>query len=162
MGATLCSEQKTESFEASQQPSSECVCVRGLDMQIGEQIERGTSRLKPKWLRPSITPHATQARVCLCVCLGVLVCTTHFHNCICGGKRSTYSHFQLWFINPSDSSQCTHSFISPVTFFSPAKEGLPSLFFFFFPLFESSKFLAGEAVTEKHARFWHWWRLIQE
>lgn len=108
-----------------------CVCVRGLDMQIGEQIERGTSRLKPKWLRPSITPRAAQACVCLCVCLGVLVCTTHFHNCICGGKRSTYSHFRLWFINPSDSSQCTHSFISPVTFFPQQKKGCHLCFSFF-------------------------------
>lgn len=69
------------------------------------------------------------SRVCLGVCLGVLVCTTHFHNCICCGKRGTYSHFRLWFINPSDSSQCTHSFISPLTFFFRAKERLPSLFF---------------------------------
>lgn len=111
--------------------TEQCVCVRGLDMQIGEQIERGTSRLKPKWLRPSITPRAAQACVCLCVCLGVLVCTTHFHNCICGGKRSTYSHFRLWFINPSDSSQCTHSFISPVTFFPQQKKGCHLCFSFF-------------------------------
>lgn len=72
------------------------------------------------------------SRVCLCVCLGVLVGTTHFHNCICCGKGSTYSHFWLWFINPSDSSQCTHSFISAVTFFPSKKMSAIFDFFFFF------------------------------
>lgn len=68
-------------------------------------------------------------RVCLGAGLGVLVRTLHFHNCICCGKRSTYSHFRLWFINPGDSSQCTHSFIAPVTLFFPQ---LPSFFLFFY------------------------------
>lgn len=76
--------------------------------------------------------------VCLCVCLGVLVCTAHFHNCICCGKRSTYSHFGLWFINPSDSSQCTHSFISAMTFFPSKRNGCHLCFFCFF----SSSFLS--------------------
>lgn len=93
------------------------------------KLRGGTSRFKAKRLPPSITPRAATSRVCLCVCLGVLVCTAHFHNCICCGKRSTYSHFRLWFINPSDSSQCTHSFISAMTFF-PSKNGC-HLFFSF-------------------------------
>lgn len=93
--------------------------------------------------------HASRCtgRVCLCVCLGVLVCTTHFHNCICCGKRSTYSHFRLWFINPSDSSQCTHSFISAVTFF-PSKRTAAIFVFFFYCFCESFSPLAREAVME--------------
>lgn len=91
------------------------------------------------------------SRVCLCVCLGVLVCTMHSHNCICCGKRSTYSHFRLWFINPSDSSQCTHSFISAVTFF-PSKRMAAIFvfvfFFFFLPFCESFSPLSGKAVME--------------
>lgn len=105
--------------------------VYSLDMQIGEQIERRTSCLKPKWLPPSIMPCACTSRVCLCVCLGVLVHAAHFHNCICCWKRSTYSHFQVWFINPNDSSQCTHSFISAVTFFQAKERPSPPSFLFY-------------------------------
>lgn len=87
------------------------------------------------------------SRVCLCLCLVVLVCTTHFHNCICCGKRSTYSHFRLWFINPSDSSQCTHSFISAVTFF-PSKRTAAIFVFFKKHLLWKPQPPAREAVTE--------------
>lgn len=72
-----------------------------------------------------------RSRVCLCICLGALLCTAHFHNCICCEKRSTYSHFRMWFINQRDSSQCTHSFISAVTFF------LSNRLFFFYCFCES-------------------------
>lgn len=93
--------------------------------------------------------HASRCtgHVCLCVCLGVLVCTTYFHNCICCGKRGTYSHFRLWFINPSDSSQCTHSFISTVTFF-PSKRTAAIFVFFLTASVKASAPFAREAVME--------------
>lgn len=95
------------------------------DMQIGGQIERGTWRLKPKWLLLSITPHKSCLSVQTARCVGL-----HFHNCICWGKRRTYSYFQLRFIKASDSSRHTRSFISAMTFIW-AGEPLPSLFFTF-------------------------------
>lgn len=91
------------------------------------------------------------SRVCLCVCLGVLVCTTHFHNCICCGKRSTYSHFRLWFINPSDSSQCTHSFISAVTFFPSKRTAAIFMFFLKTAFVEASAPCQGSSDGSTHA-----------
>lgn len=75
-GSNVMRRVKTKPLEANK---TRCVCVSGLDMQIGKQIERGTSSLKPKWLPPSITPRARTSPHEPCLSLRMFRCVgLHF------------------------------------------------------------------------------------